>query len=679
MLIFVDLIVLGVFALFVLSFLRIHSRTAWLLGAYLICFSVIVISGIITSLLNVMNQSWAYLGLHLVLAAAAGGAWLARKRPALYLPWQGIAWRQLPVKFLGSSLRWPDLLVFSLVVLESFGLAAVLNLVVPPNNNDALSTHLSRVGYWYQHGNMLPWPTHRITQIYYTLNAQLQDLWTIVFVGTDRLVGFVQWLAGLAAGLAVFGIARLLGAEKRQALFAFLVWACFPQVVLQITSAQDSMVAAAMISASVYFLLLAVRQGANGMLWLSGLGAALAVGTKQVTIFVMPGIFILAVLAFFLPWRRAAVGESACPTLRWRGLWTWSAAAVVGFAVFSSYIFIQNMILYHNPLGISENVVKYSILLEDPQSSWDTLKYNIPRLLYQSIDPTGIPYPWFRRFIALKSMIAEPFFNLIGLNLEAPLVISPGHNFTYEVFRMDEGFYDQVFEEAAWYGMVGFLLLTPIAIYQFVVGIRRRHPYGIGMFIAAASFLIILVLFRPGWDMYQGRYFLPLVTLYAPFMAFLYRPGWASRILRGFVLVISIIIVMTVHTFNASKPLREFRMNMGETLNVWTAPRNDLITLPQTSLRPLLYLLDKKLPPEKVRLGLYFEGYLQDYMLFGEHFEHILVPIYPFDKLNDAQYLSDLHLDYLLVQRGLNEYPKFAANGKLIGTASNFELFQINP
>jgi hypothetical protein len=679
MLIFFDLILISVLGLFALSFLRLNSRTAWWLAMYLVGFTVVVISGIITSLLNVMNQPWAYLGLHAVLAGLAGGIWAVRGKPALELPWKGIFWRKLPARLFKGGLRWPDLVVFSLAVLAAYGLSAALIWVVPPNNNDALSTHMSRVGYWYQHGNLLPWPTHRLSQIFYTFNAQLQDFWTIVFWGTDRLVGFVQWLAGLAAGLGIFGTARLLGAAKRQALFAVLVWAAFPQVVLQSTSAQDSLVSAALVSASVYFLILAIRRHELSPLWLSSLAASLAVGTKQVTIFLVPGLFLLVVLCFFVPWPRSSPEQPASPLLRWHGLKVWIAGGVISFLLFNSYIFIQNLILYRNPLGPSEVVVSSSVLLDEPQSGWNSLKFNVPRLIYQSFDPTGIPDPWFRRFIAVKSMIAGPFFDLIGLDLEQEIALSPGHHFTYSVFDLDAGFRNQVYEDAAWYGVLGFLLLTPAVLYQFLVGLRRCHPLGIGVFVIAASFLVLLVLFRPGWDKYQGRYFLPVVTIIAPYLAFLFRSGWLSRFLRGFVLPVSIFIMVTVHTYNANKPLSEFRINMSDSLDVWTAPREDLITIPQRSLHPLLELLQKELPSGKVRLGVYFEGYLQDYVLFGEHFERELVPIYPFDKLNDAQYLSDLHLDYLLVMRGNNSYPEFAASGVLLGTESSFRLYRILP
>lgn len=692
MLILVDASLLIVFGLLVLSFFRQSSWVARCLLLYLIVFTVLVVSGILTSMLGVMNQTWAYLGFHLLLVGGAGVIWLCRRHSGALNEnwhWKQLSWRAIADAGIKFVLRYPDLCFFVLAIVAAYGLSFVLNLVVPPNNNDALSTHMSRVGYWYQHGNLLPWPTHRLTQIYYTFNAQLQHYWTVLFWGTDQLVGLVQWTAGLVSGLAIFGIARLLGAARKQALFAVLVWAAFPQILLQSTSAQDSLVATALVVSGVYFLLVAVWGRETTPLWFSGLALALAVGTKQVVLFFMPGLFLMAVLCFFVKGKTVRFSQP----LRWRGLGTWAAAGTICFGLFSSYIYIQNMILFHNPMGTSEMVMDASPVLSDPESGLNSLKYNIPRLLYQSLDPTGIPYPWFRRFIAVKTMIAKPVFDAIGLDLEREIALSPGHHFTYSVFTIVPGLYDQVYEEQAWYGVLGFLLLMPVSIYQLGVGLRRWRsapPVGVGVFLVGASFIVILALFRPGWDVYQGRYFLPVVTMMSPYLAFLlpaqniYRgPGavknWLALALRVFVIVVSAITMYTVHTFNASKPLREFRANMTDSVDVWTAPREDLITIPQRSLKPLLTLLNQKITTKNARLGVYFEGYLQDYMLFGEHFEHILIPIYPFDKLNDAEFLSDLHLDYLLVARQDNGYPSFAAKGVLLGEEAKFQLYQIVP
>jgi F-type H+-transporting ATPase subunit gamma len=71
-------------------------------------------------------------------------------------------------------------------LLYGFALAQVI--LIPQNNMDSLSTHLSRIGFWHQLGSFFPWPTFMLNQVWYPVNAQLQTYWTLLFLAAQRPV-----------------------------------------------------------------------------------------------------------------------------------------------------------------------------------------------------------------------------------------------------------------------------------------------------------------------------------------------------------------------------------------------------------------------------------------------------------------------------------------------------------
>ena len=46
------------------------------------------------------------------------------------------------------------------------------------------------------------------------MNAELGVLWTVLWSGTDRLSGFVQWISVPVIMLAIYGLTRLLGYSR---------------------------------------------------------------------------------------------------------------------------------------------------------------------------------------------------------------------------------------------------------------------------------------------------------------------------------------------------------------------------------------------------------------------------------------------------------------------------------
>ena len=161
-----------------------------------------------------------------------------------------------------------------------------------------MTTHMVRVGYWLQFGSFLHWASQNILQIIYPINAQSQILWTVLMTGSDHLAGFVQFMGIPIGGISIIGICRLLNYSRPQSVFAGLLWMTLPEIILQSTTTQNDLVVSGLIIACVYFLYDGLISGNSEAFVLSSLALGLALGTKQTTFFILPGLGLICLIIF---------------------------------------------------------------------------------------------------------------------------------------------------------------------------------------------------------------------------------------------------------------------------------------------------------------------------------------------------------------------------------------------
>ncbi|MCF6277358.1 MAG: glycosyltransferase family 39 protein, partial [Anaerolineales bacterium] len=268
--------ILIVFTSFLLAaILQIKTKPATLVAWYLLSFANIVLSGEIANIFSVLNRQAAFLLIHLGVMLVSLLLWQHRGKPHILSAFKNWKEEFKREKLLSLWKNWPELTLYMIGIAATFGLLAILIIIVPQNNNDSLSTHLSRVGYWLQFGSFLPWPTSRNFQLVYPINAQLQTFWSVLFTHSDKWVGFTQWIAALVTSAGIFGIARLLGWGRAPAALAGLTYLTYPLVVLQATTPQTDLVSAGLYVSAVYLLLQGIQENHRGALLLSALGISL--------------------------------------------------------------------------------------------------------------------------------------------------------------------------------------------------------------------------------------------------------------------------------------------------------------------------------------------------------------------------------------------------------------------
>ena len=150
---------------------------------------------------------------------------------------------------------WTAVWVFAIVVLVFYAVGIFLILLVPRNTNDILTTHLARVAFWLQHGDMFPWNTPNKFNLIYPINANLLMLWTMLFTNSWLITGFIQWFSALAGAVSIFGISRRLGWHRAGALFAGLVWLSLPEILLQSTTTQLDLLVGVLVVIAIDFLI----------------------------------------------------------------------------------------------------------------------------------------------------------------------------------------------------------------------------------------------------------------------------------------------------------------------------------------------------------------------------------------------------------------------------------------
>jgi Dolichyl-phosphate-mannose-protein mannosyltransferase len=638
----IGLVLVSIFALFAASILRLTFKVAYLLALYLFVWANVVLGGELLGLFQLLFPGSA-LGFEALLALAAVFAWLKCGKPSLLGPLKPAGldfWRKFP------ALRdCPPLWLLGIGIGAVYLIGAVTILIVPPNNYDSMTYHLARVGYWIQHHSVLTWPTANLRQTSSPMNAELGLLWTIQLWGTDQLAGFVQWLAVPFAMAAIFGIARLMGARITQGIFAGLVWATFPEIIFQSTSAQNDLVTSAFFIIMVYLLALGMRSGDKKILLLSSLAMGLALGAKVTVPFMLPGMAVWLVMLWIQGGRKG-----------FRSLLVWGLGSLAAFLLFGAFTYAQNILVYHTPVPIDE-----------PEAGRESFSYSRKTLLfsnlviysYQALDLSCLPPVLADPLLTAKAQIFPLVFkklgNPVGQAIQSKLMPS-------NVFNAGT----PPSEDTAWFGPLAFLLLIPAGIYQAVQGLRRKDSLRLGLVLMAAGFWIMLsmLLF---WSPYKGRYFVIAFTVLAPFAAFIYRPSRRLIPVLWIVAVSAVAIAGWTTLTNSSKPL------VGPQ-TIWGKDAIQLRTIIYSPNEAIIRTVEGQVPPNAtlaVKLGT--NGW--DYAFFGHQFQRSLVQVDPFYSRAGFASLGDLKFDYLLVGPRLRTFLNPPEGLRLVAEVDNYQLY----
>jgi hypothetical protein len=489
--------------------LDVRGRAAQALAALVLAAASIVAPALALSLVDALTQ-WAWLAGQLVIAGALAGAAvrLGRTLPSVRLADLGPAARAHPAV---------AVLVAAVTAGMAFQFAGAI--LIAPQNWDAMAYHLSKAAYWLQFDSATQFPDGTWRQLYTPPNAELLQAWTMEMLGTDRFVQLVQWVAGVACGLAVSAGAREVGARRAHAVFAGALFLALPQALLQSATAQNDLVAAAFVTSSALFFVRGLRRGHAGELVAGGVAAGLAVGTKGTALVVAPGIAVLVlgvVLRVRPPARTIAVAL---------------AALVAGVAVLGAFNWALSL---KNTGELAPSVADDATFSpaggSGGRSAADAVVGNAGNLLWQFADLPGM------RVTVLDRLVATPVRTTFGdryADAAIPLEID-----------------DAVNEDRSGFGAVGFFLLFPVLL---LAAVGRRTDPRRRLLAAAGLVALGVYLLFVGANPFAMRVMLPWVALVAPLLAILATHAWTRALAIGLALV-SLVPVVLIQDFRPVVP-----------------------------------------------------------------------------------------------------------------------------
>jgi hypothetical protein len=258
------------------SCLRLRSAVGFLLAVFLVASAEIVVVSLGLSTVRALTRG-ALLASIVALLAVAVVTWVRCGRPS---PPLGDV---VPAARDALSDRAVAVLAALAIVTHLYLLAGALT--VPQSSPDTLLYHLPRAALWKQQhavAYVADSPDERVDAA--PPNAEIEIAVSMILSGSDRYAPLVQLIAVLATCAAIFGIARRLGLDLREAAFGAAAYSTFTLVALQTPTALNDLALAAPLVAAAYFAIGRSR----AELVLAALALAVAVGTKLTAVLALP-------------------------------------------------------------------------------------------------------------------------------------------------------------------------------------------------------------------------------------------------------------------------------------------------------------------------------------------------------------------------------------------------------
>ena len=663
----VFLVLIAILILILWLGMRSLTMAERILAVFIACCADVVLVMELAGLLGVFNRP-VFVVLFQLLISLAGGilAWRKGLKFSNLRQEVQIFWRELKA--------WPFRLgvipgVFLILVLLNYLLLSFVTVRFPQNVSDPLYNHLSRIGFWIQQGSLAHYNGFSLFGMIYPYNNSLLMSPPVLFLQTARFAGLVQFLAAVFGALAVYLISLNLGFKRKGSFLAGLVFLTYPVIIFESITAQNDLLAACFNASAFAFLLLFIKKDRFPYLLLSAASIALAIGTNQSGLLVLPGYFLL--ILYMLIRKKASFNRVF-------------ARAVVFLStsvlLLGSYSYIQNFVGYGNFVG-PQGFLGTIVSTKGDETVAGRIGTNSVRLFTQFISCDGMPASFESRCIQAKTAVLRP---ILGRLTESNRYLYGEDPFTLSAANVQNC-------ESAWYGPISWLLILPATLIGVIAGIRRKSPEKILLILGGGLFFIAISFIKHGWDPYQGRYLITSVILLQPFAAVILEPrgkiGSVITILIGLITT-GIMVYSTIsnanlplvsrrqldnvyswgvsHSFMPARAAVRFEPIIRADLDVWNMSPEEVATLNERSYLPALTLVNENVPSGS-SLGIVADTNLFfDFLFRGREVRNRLFP-------HTAENLDAANEDFVLIPSTLD--PGVLFNYSLIGMDGNWALY----
>jgi 4-amino-4-deoxy-L-arabinose transferase-like glycosyltransferase len=346
------------FVIAINSIFVIKQRSLYLLSAHVWGLAQLVGVGQILSLTSRLNQPEAFLVVQAVFTVAAFVVWVLCKRPAL-MP---VEWNLHELRTGWDTLRQEPLtfaLTLTAIIVTTISLLYVI--LLPQNIDDVLTAYLPRMATWLQTGEIriVETSVYNFPQVTYPVVPQLVSFWVILFTKQVGLSAIMTWINVPLIATAIYVLGRHFGGTRKQAAIAALLWMISPGIFDLSFTLMSDLVLITLVMTTLLFLWLGLEQKQNGLLVGSAVAFGLAIGTKEITLIMLPGALVMGGLWL---WHYKT---------QWRQVIVWAVLAVVMVSLLGSFAYVNNYLYYGSPFGARD--------VEAATSSYGAI--NIGRLL----------------------------------------------------------------------------------------------------------------------------------------------------------------------------------------------------------------------------------------------------------------------------------------------------------
>ena len=223
------------------------------------------------------------------------------------------------------------------VIVAMLVLVVAMGMTHPPQAYDSLNYHLYFPARWIQDGRLsiIPTPFGDEAPAYAPVNGELFFLWLMIPLHGDLAARIGQVPFYLLAGLALYGLARRLGAKPEHAIYTPAFFLLAKPVVDQAAGANVDLVCASMFLVSLFFIVRATDTDDTRDWLMAGVALGLYGGTKFVSLVFAPAFLLV------LFWKSVHDGRWPSRRLAW---------ALPGMLAFALPWYVRNWIVAGSPV-----------------------------------------------------------------------------------------------------------------------------------------------------------------------------------------------------------------------------------------------------------------------------------------------------------------------------------------
>lgn len=247
---------------------------------------------------------------------------------------------------------------------------------------DAVAYYLPRCTSWIQYGSINHFSTPDTRELVMPVNMEFLYTWALLLRRNEIGISLFSFMGYLGAIYVLFNFLKELGYSVRKRLWSIFVFSSFVLIMIEMYSAVADLFIGALMLASMYLYIKALKSNNIWILYFSSLSYALAVGTKTTALISIPPAFV-AMLAITYLYKKESMLKQ---------ILTFSGFFIINLFIFASYSYILNIIHFSNPISCSEqmllnkfrggfkgwlcNLIKYSFAIFDASGIRDYIKYN---------------------------------------------------------------------------------------------------------------------------------------------------------------------------------------------------------------------------------------------------------------------------------------------------------------